>query len=517
MPRPVSLVFFTMSAAVVGRLSSLLCQLIVGYYLTDTQIGAFAFALGVTGITGLLRGGGDTQEFLSMRPEAFAMHASRIFWWGVIFWITGAVLTGVMAALSETLSQRWSKFGTPELSACLWMLGLRQFLTPFAQVFRMSLGADLRFGFLSKVDTATALVRILVTVIAARMGLGAMALAGPLVIQMFMEIVLCAPVAGLSRSHFRWVGLSFVQTAKQMRWPLVVSVLSMVNTQLGFLVAGLVASISSLGLFYFAFQLANAPRLLVVQSVQSITGPLVARSREDTQAGLGLVKTIYRAAFLFFPLITGSTAAFFPLFNQLVWADRWGLAIESVAVLSVGFTFMGIMGIMIGSLTGLRRFRRVAGIEFVRSCGLMVGIFIGGFFGEANQQYGWLPGSSVTWMSVGTSLGMTLTCGFLLWKVGREIGFLRSEVLAIMFFGPMLGALMATAAQAIIASAKESAAGTDSTVVNLAALCLGIPAYCLSFVLVARFHAQSTVIDALELLPMRPRQFLESLLGLQSR
>jgi hypothetical protein len=48
----------TTVASVFARLSSLASQVVVGIYLTEAQVGTYAIAIGVLGVTAIMRGGG---------------------------------------------------------------------------------------------------------------------------------------------------------------------------------------------------------------------------------------------------------------------------------------------------------------------------------------------------------------------------------------------------------------------------------------------------------------------------
>ena len=55
--RTIAIVATTL-ASVVARLSALVSQVIVGWYLTEEQVGTFAVAIGIMGVTALFRAGG---------------------------------------------------------------------------------------------------------------------------------------------------------------------------------------------------------------------------------------------------------------------------------------------------------------------------------------------------------------------------------------------------------------------------------------------------------------------------
>ena len=85
-------------ASVFARLSSLASQVVVGIYLTEEQVGTYAIAIGVMGVTALMRGGGAALYLPTIKPEDFEARASRQFWWRQL---------GSSVAGNETEARRW--------------------------------------------------------------------------------------------------------------------------------------------------------------------------------------------------------------------------------------------------------------------------------------------------------------------------------------------------------------------------------------------------------------------------
>jgi hypothetical protein len=286
-----------------------------------------------------------------------------------------------------------------------------------------------------------------------------------------------------------------------------------VNQQCGYLVAGLFAPIEVVGVFYFAFQLTNAARLLIVQSVQTVLAPLLARVRGDVAAESAAMRSAMRGAFLFFPMVTGATACIFPSLNEFVWKGRWASADESVFLLSIGVTYMGITGIMLGALTGLRQFRGVAWIESIRTFGMIAGTAAGGALCS-------LAGSrlesatAVTVLSAGTAIGMVVASAGCLWGIGRRLGIERRELAIVMLFGPSFALLVAIATHSIAESMESSVFVITSPASRAVKLGLNVGLYCLLLIVGARFVAEATVVEAVDLLPQSARSRVKRLLNL---
>ena len=95
--RSIAVVLMTL-AGLAGRASALLSNIIVGVFLTQQEIGTYAVAVGILGFTAMLRAGGSAHYLPTIRPEDYDREAGRIFWWGLLFLMLGAVATWAAAA-----------------------------------------------------------------------------------------------------------------------------------------------------------------------------------------------------------------------------------------------------------------------------------------------------------------------------------------------------------------------------------------------------------------------------------
>ena len=153
------------------------------------------------------------------------------------------------------------------LPAVLCVLAVRSFVYPIALVGRMRLSVDHRFVGLARLDSVNAVARLAITWVAAAMGGGTLALALPYTLQSCIEAAGAIGMGGVRRSDFRPSTIPFRTVASMLAWPFALAILNSIRADISFLIIGLAIPASALGVFYFAFQLANQPTMLLALSL----------------------------------------------------------------------------------------------------------------------------------------------------------------------------------------------------------------------------------------------------------
>jgi O-antigen/teichoic acid export membrane protein len=510
-------------ASVFARLSSLASQVVVGIYLTEEQVGTYAIAIGVMGVTALMRGGGAALYLPTIKPEDFEAKASRQFWWCTGFLTFSAVLTvGVIALIplagtSELVQTALPGLARasdlPGLSATLWILVARQVIGGPLTVGRMRMSVELRFKELAKLDTILALLRLALTWVIAASGLGALALALPHLAMGVIELLYYFVSDACKLSDLRWNGRGFRELAAKMKWPLIAAIANSVSTQVNLLVLGLLVQASTLGVFYFAFQLASQPTAFLAGALQSVLAPFLARDRGNpTLERLGMER-IFNAGMLFVPVTTVATASFFPSLERLLWGGRWAAANSGIMFLCVGATYATIATILTGPLLGLRQFKAVAAFEAGKIVGTVGGAALGALLLWRREALlpDWMGAETIVCASTG--LMMTIaSLGQLVW-IMRKYGTEWNKLVRMLTFGPMLAMLTAIAAQSVGHSLVTTIAlpeGRFSAAVELAVVC-GV--YGALILMAIRFTAESTLRDTISVMPAGLRDRLNRLLA----
>lgn len=502
------------AAGTVARLSSLASQAIVGVYLSDAEVGLYALALGVVGITGIWRNGGTATYLPSIKPGEFDRFANPMFLWALCFGLATALLTLLVAALADRLPESLAQYRVPGLAPLLAVLAIRAILSPFALIGRMRLSVEHRFTELAKLDTLNGLLRVAITWVVAANGGGALALAVPYAAGTAIEATSVWMLGGYRLSDFRPVLSRLPGIAILLGWPLGLAVLMSIRADVSFLLIGLVLPASALGVFYFAFQLANQPNMFLAGSLQNVLAPILARNRGHADAERFGMERVFAMAMLFVPVTTMAAASVFPSAEQLVWGGKWASAAPAITLLCIGSTYATVSGLLYGPLIGLQRFRESAGFEFVKMLGIIGGAVAGSIVLRLNPEglAGW--GGSVTVIAACVAAGMvTTSVAQLLW-VAKTYRFTASETIRSLAFGPMLAGLTAIASQSIghsIFTSMGLPPGRGSALVEFTAISI---TYLLLIMLAVRFTAESILRDTVEALPAPAKAFARRLFAL---
>jgi O-antigen/teichoic acid export membrane protein len=507
--RTIAIVATTL-ASVVARLSALVSQVIVGWYLTEEQVGTFAVAIGIMGVTALFRNGGIAFYFPTLKPDAFEAYAGRLFWWGMLFSAIGCAGT-FGAALGLPWATTWfDSAGLPGLGPVLILLGVRNLVAPIAMLGRMRMSVLLQFTQLARLDVANAILRLGLTLLCAQAGMGAMALAIAFCSQLVIEATYCTIKGKVTWSNFHWnAGMSMGQMLRLMKWPIAISVLVSLSTQLNFLVLGIAIPASTLGLFYFAFQLANQPTMLLTSALQNVLAPFLARDRGNQVAEQLGMERVFAGALLFVPITTVATASFFPTLELLVWGGKWSAINGGLYFLCIGATYATIAGILTGPLLGLQRFKAVAGFEVGKMAGTIGGAVLGAlvvWLDSTNDTPRYEP---ITVICITTGAAMTIASLAQLVWIMRQYRVSPRDMVQHLTFGPALALLTALAAQSIGHSIRESMALSEGRLGAGLEFIAVATIYCTLIILGVRFTAEETLRATVDVLPAPARRFLQ--------
>lgn len=498
--KTIAIVAMTLTSAF-GRLASFASQVIVGWYLSEEQVGAYVVALGVMGITGVLRAGGMALYLPSVKADELDGKVPRHLAWSSAFLWGSGLATLVVAGFAPELATRFANFGLEGVQATLVLLAVRQFLTPLAMVARIRLSIGRQFGSLARIDSVSAVLRVAMTWIVAREGGGTLALAIPYCAQVIIDLAAIGSIGGIKRSDFRFRGVSLRQLAATLAWPLAASAAISIRSDVVFLLLGLVVPAASLGIFYFAFQLANQPTMLLAGALQNVLAPFQAEDRGNSAAERLGMERVFGASMLFVPATTVVTASLFPSLETLLWKGRWAAATPCLVYLCVGASYSTVVAIMTGSLIGLRRFKALAAFEATKIAGTVGGAVVGTTIIALSGEEALEDSTQATIVGACVGIAMGAVAFAQIAWIMRRLGTPASEVWRGLLFGPSLALLIALSAQSIGHSIRESAgvpADRFGAAIEFASIGL---VYCLIMALAIRFIAENILRETIEALP----------------
>jgi hypothetical protein len=479
----------------------LVSQVIVGVFLTDEQVGVYALGIGVLGVTGIWRNGGAATFFPSVKPDRFDALAAPLFIWASIFGLATSALTIAFGLSLPLLPKAFNQFRVEGLFTVLLILAAQTAIRPVALLGRMRLSVMLQFPSLARLDAGLALVRICLTWIVAREGGGALALAIPLAAGGLIEAVALGLMGGLKGTDFtpnRW---KLRQLWPALAWPLAFALMNSVRAEILFLLVGLVVPAGVLGVFYFAYQLANQPTMFIGSALQNVLAPLSALDRGDEAAERRSIERTLATAMLFVPVTTMAAASFFGPAERLLWAGKWKAAGPSLYWLCAAATYSTAALLLVGSLLGLQRFRATAGFEGAKVAGIVAATAVAWLLLDRNGADEIWGLSGVTLVAACISMGIIMSSLAQIAWVAKSYQLNFGDTSRHLTFGPALGALTAIAATSIATSIDDSLGIPRNRLGALYELLTIAAVYTCLITLAIRFTAEGTLRDAVALLP----------------
>jgi hypothetical protein len=377
----------------------------------------------------------------------------------------------------------------------------------------MRLAVDHRFVGLARLDSVNAVARLAITWVAAAMGGGTLALALPYTLQSCIEAAGAIGMGGVRRSDFRPSTIPFRTVASMLAWPFALAILNSIRADISFLIIGLAIPASALGVFYFAFQMANQPTMLLASSLQNVLAPMLARDRGSKSAERDGMGRVFSGAMLFVPVTTMAAASFFPAGERLIWGGKWASATTGLYFLCVGATYATVAALLLGPLLGLQRFRAATAFETLKLVGTIGGALLGAALLPTVAR-GAVAATPMTVISAAVGFGITVTSLAQLFWIARRFDLPRTETIRNLLYGPALAGLTAVAAQSIGTSIVQSAGiggGRLAAAIELTSIAV---TYLLLITLAIRFTAEGTLRETVLALPPRARQVAERLFQL---
>ena len=370
-------IFAVLASAIFGRLATALAQAIAAFYLSPEEFGLYATGMGVLIVTGLLRGGGTGNHFLTMRPEEFRSDGGRFFRYALMFGAFAAVLTIATAVPVASAFARSKDYAESDLRNVLIVLGINLLATTSTTYPRARMASGLRFGELSLVDTCTGAAKLGATWLLAATGWGALSLAAPVLIASLIESSWTWPRCGLASGELRTSPGWLKRTVREMRLPLVMAILATLNSQTDTLIGSVMLPVTVIGYYFFATQIASQPSNLIANSLRSMLSPITAAVRGDPERERASIRDTFAMAMVFAPLVSMALPAIFESFERAVWNGKWADSRWPIFILSGTLTYPTAVQLIAAPLAGIRDWGSAIRIDASRAVSKIAGAGIG--------------------------------------------------------------------------------------------------------------------------------------------
>jgi PST family polysaccharide transporter len=355
-----------LGSSLVTQLLSLLAQVVLGWLLSESDFGLYALAIGVTACLQVFRDGGVSLWLARQNRDEFAGHVIQGFWLCLLSSVGVAISMALVAPLAGSI------YREPKICQLILIVAASVPLESYNVVAEANLQVSLRFRALALFRTVGALARYGLTIWMAHTGWGPSSFVLPLIPLAIFRTFVAFALTGLApwRERMSW---QHIRTSfRASKWVFGGTFASSIFRQIDYLVLGLVAPTTVVGVYFFAYQLAVQPVLLFSQSLRQVLIPTFSLAGDDAARQL---RAIVRAAafiglinsglFLLFALLAGTL-------EHLLWQGRWLSAVPAMRWLAAAMP-LHLFALLIRMVVqSAGRFRLWGAAVVVRSLGLAV-------------------------------------------------------------------------------------------------------------------------------------------------
>ena len=331
---------------VAARLVGFVSQLVLAWLLTPADFGTIGLAYTVTAVANTLVGFG-VDDVLLQRQARLPQWSSAAFWISLCLGTTGMLGLCVAAPFAA------HAYHSRSLIPIIVVLAVAMPIRSLATVPTVGIRLAMNFRFLAAYNSFEIFAVQLLTIVFAAMGFGAFSFALPMPILAIVKAVLFwrrfPPLVGRRPKRVQvlyMLGRSTTVFATR-------TVIEIVN-QGDYIVLGLIATRSAVGLYFFAFRFSAQPIRMLSGNFINVLLPAFARlADQPARQTDAVIRACRLLSYLVVPFCFLQAALAGPGL-RLLFGHRWQGAIPLVQLLSLGLPFDAVSWIT-GSLLSARR------------------------------------------------------------------------------------------------------------------------------------------------------------------
>lgn len=306
-------------------------QIVIGWYLTKSQLGVAATAIAASIFPGLIKEIG-IQAMLQRYPRRYAVWSADAAWMANVLALAAGLLTLASAPLVAYLADSQTAKGLMAVLALSTLLSGPS-LVPFTK-----LAIDLRFVLMARMNTAFTVISTIASIILAIGGAGPYAVVLPVLLGSISRMIVGAWLVPMKwESRPAWTRCRVMLADG---WKMMLSLFFFqIIWQCDYLILGVFHSQEQVGIYYLAFSLSTQALTLLSQNLGGVLLPVLGHmSGESARQTEGYVRAIRYLCVLGIPLCFAQAAVAEPLL-KLIWRDKWIDAIPALQALSIGSAF----------------------------------------------------------------------------------------------------------------------------------------------------------------------------------
>ncbi len=311
-----------------GRLSSFFGQIVLARLLMPEAFGQIGLAYTVTSlVTAVVSFGID--DVLLTRSRHLRLWVAPAFWSSLALALAGMAVMLAAGPIAARLYQ------APSLTGLIAVLAINLPLGAASTVPVVKLRAELDFRYLGSYATIEMLAIQLATIACAALGLGAYSFVLPLPFAAAIKAVIfwCKAPLQIRPGHRR---LQYRHLVGSGLMVLSTRVMNAAVNQGDYIVLGLLASQTVVGVYFFAFRLAAQPLQMLAGSFGGVLFPAFRQLEDD--AGRQMEAALRASRILAYAItpVCFLQAAEAPPLLHLMFGHRWDGAVPLVQILSLG-------------------------------------------------------------------------------------------------------------------------------------------------------------------------------------
>ncbi|MBU1041669.1 MAG: oligosaccharide flippase family protein [Proteobacteria bacterium] len=373
-------------STLIGKSASFLAQLVLGWVLGPEDFALYAIAISVATMLFAVRNGG-VRELLIQRGRDYDALAPGCFRIAMVFNIG---LAGLLLASAPLLA---SIYQAPKLPQLLWVIAAYIALYTPASILQAKLYTDMRFNTIGKLNSVSMVLRQLSAVLLALGGLGALSFVLPLVLVAVFESLAFLFALGRWPRGGQATGAVYRMLSKDSRWVMFGALATALVMQGDYMTVGYLCDKTTLGFYFFGFQLSMALESLFVTGLQTVMFSAFASLADQPQRqSAAFLKASGILSYIVAPLCLGLVLVAGPLVHTL-WHGKWDAATIVFQLILVGM-FMRIqvpLGVALMESRGKWRLRSLLvlcdGLGLVAAAALgakaggltSIAVYVGGY------------------------------------------------------------------------------------------------------------------------------------------
>lgn len=325
---------------VASRAVVFLSQLVLGYLLLPRDFGVYALALSVTNAFSAIRNG-STGPMLIQKSVQYEKIISPVTQFALLF---NFFALFILLAIAPVANHSFKAAGIGVLTV---FIGLSFPLGTLAAVYRTELSAFGRFREVAILNTLSTVLWQIEVIVLALLGFGAYSFAIPMVVQSVLDGVLgwyYVRKWPIHRPLLTWG--QFKSLFRETRWIMLGAAMLSLGLTGHYFAAGLFADATTVGVFFFGFQLVMALFVVLNSAIESVLPPIFAALNEDPSRQSQTVISLLATLMVVSLPVAGGLFLSAPTIVNILWSGHWDRSAIVVSLMALSIPAWVIIAVV---------------------------------------------------------------------------------------------------------------------------------------------------------------------------